>query len=98
MSDDYIQNLRFYEVHTGRIYKELSNEAPVQNFNEWVTIYGEQIPQEEQDADTTTDRAVYAFHFDKEPNKWHGVPFKLVVKQVGLLERGLNDGSMLTAI
>ncbi|KAI9721698.1 MAG: hypothetical protein M1828_005066 [Chrysothrix sp. TS-e1954] len=81
LSDDYMENLRLYEVHSGRIYKELSSDVPVQTFNEWVTIYGEQLPQEEQDADLASDRAVYAFNYDKEPTKYFGIPFKFLVKR-----------------
>lgn len=82
LSDEAMLNLRLYEAHTGRVYKELSRENTVSAFNEYVSIYAEQIPQEEHEADPTVDRAVYAFHFDKEPAKTHGVPFKFVVKPV----------------
>ena len=92
-SDEHMQNFRLYEVHSGRIYKELHTDVPVHNFNEWVTIYGEQIPDEEADADPATDRAVYAFNFDKEPGKWFGVPFKFIVKKVSVSNR-LKDASV----
>lgn len=82
LSDEAMEHMRLYEVHTGKVYKELSSDASLHNFNEWVSIYAEQIPDEERNADTATDRAVFAFHFDKEPAKTHGVPFKFVVKEV----------------
>lgn len=82
LSDEFVQNIRFYEVVGGKVYKELSSDYSVAGFNEFVTIYAEQAPQEELEADHNVDRAVFAFHFDKEPNKPHGVPFKFVVKPV----------------
>lgn len=80
MSDEETDNLRLYEVHGNKIYKELRYEDSVAAFNEYVTIYAEQIPKEEHEADETVDRAVYAFHFDKEASRSHGIPFKFVVK------------------
>lgn len=82
ISDEVAQNLRFYEAHSCRVYKELSRDNPVSAFSEFVTIYAEQIPQDELEADENTDKAVYAFHFDKDASKAHGVPFKFVVKPV----------------
>lgn len=82
ISDEVVQNIRFYEVHSSRVYKELGRDNSVASFNEFVTIYAEQIPQDEIEADENTDKAVYAFHFDKDASKAHGVPFKFVVKPV----------------
>lgn len=82
ISEEAVQNLRFYESHSSRVYKELGRDNSVATFSEFVTIYAEQIPQDELEADENTDKAVYAFHFDKEPSKPHGVPFKFVVKPV----------------
>jgi len=87
LSDEALQNLRFYEAHAGRIYKELTRDDKVTSFNEYVSVYAEQIPSEELEADASVDRAVYAFHFDKEPTKTHGVPFKFVIKPVNVSHR-----------
>lgn len=84
LSDEGLQTLRFYEAHAGRIYKELTRDDKVTSFNEYVSVYAEQIPSEELEADPSVDRAVYAFHFDKEPAKTHGVPFKFVIKPVNV--------------
>lgn len=84
LSEEEVQNLRFYEAHSNKVFRELPSDTSVSGFNEWVTIYAEQTPQEELDADENVDRAVFVFHFDKEPSKSHGVPFKFVVKPVSL--------------
>ena len=51
----------------------------VTGVNEFVTLYAERIPEEEFVA-TEEDRGIYCFHFDKEPSKPHGVPFKFTLK------------------
>ncbi len=83
LDDETIRNTRIYEAHGGKIHKELSEDYSVASVNEFVTLYAERIPEEEQNADKD-DRAIHAFHFDKEPNKPHGVPFKFLVKPVSL--------------
>ncbi|KAI9807087.1 MAG: hypothetical protein M1825_005804 [Sarcosagium campestre] len=73
------EHIRIYEVHSNKIYKELTESFNVAGVNEYVTLYAEQVPQDELDSEEA-DRAIYAFHFSKEPSKSHGVPFKFVVK------------------
>ena len=83
LSEDYLNNIRLYEAHSGKIYKELQMDMGVQSFNEWVTIYAERMPEEEKNASPGDgDRAVYCFHFDREATKTHSVPFKFIVKPV----------------
>lgn len=88
LDDETIRNTRIYEAHGGKIYKELSEEYSVASVNEFVTLYAERIPEEEQTAEEG-DRKIYAFHFDKEPNKPHGVPFRFLVKPVRLISYSL---------
>lgn len=71
--------IRIYEVHGGKVYKELLEDFNVTGVNEFVNLYAERIPDEEFNA-TDEDRAIYCFHFDKEPSKPHGVPFKFILK------------------
>jgi ubiquitin carboxyl-terminal hydrolase 7 len=73
------QLIRIYEVHTGKIHKELIEDFNVVGMNEFTTYYAEKVPEDETTA-TEDDRAIYCFHFDKEPSKPHGVPFKFVIK------------------
>ncbi|KAL9081920.1 MAG: hypothetical protein Q9159_006904 [Coniocarpon cinnabarinum] len=81
LSDDFVEHIRLYEAHSGKIYKELQLDGGVQSFNEWVTIYAERIPDEERNASLEKgDRAVYCFHFDREVSKTHSIPFKFIVK------------------
>ena len=70
-----------YEAHGSKVYKELPEDYNVAGINEFIILYAEVIPEEERNA-VNDDRAIYCFHFDKEPNKVHGTPFKFVVKPV----------------
>lgn len=81
LSDEAVQAIRVYEAHNSKVYKELSHEYNVASITDFVTLYAESIPEDERNA-SEDDRLIYAFHFDKEPNKPHGVPFKFVMKPV----------------
>ena len=73
------QLVRIYEAHAGKVYKELAEDLVILGINEYVTLYAEKIPEDELNA-SEDDRAIFCFHFDKEPTKPHGVPFKFVLK------------------
>ena len=77
--DDIFPRVRIFEVSQSRIHKELNAETSIVPVQEFATLYAEVVPDEE-DEPGLDDRAIYAFHFDKEPGKPHGVPFKFVVK------------------
>ncbi|KAL1970798.1 hypothetical protein VTN77DRAFT_2632 [Rasamsonia byssochlamydoides] len=79
LDDDTIQDVRVYEAHSGKIYKELSSNFNIAGVNEFVTLYAEKIPEEEATMQEG-DRVINAFNFDREPSKPHGIPFKFVVK------------------
>ncbi len=81
LDDATIHNTRVYEAHGSKIYRELPEDFSVAGINEFIVLYSEVIPDEERNA-VDGDRAVYCFHFDKEPNKAHGIPFKFVMKPV----------------
>jgi ubiquitin carboxyl-terminal hydrolase 7 len=81
IDDEIMQNVRIYEAHGGKVYKELLEDYPVTNMNDFITLYAEMIPEEEQNAEEG-DAAMYCFHFDKETSKSHGVPFKFLIKRV----------------
>ncbi|WZH44968.1 Ubiquitin thiolesterase [Fusarium acuminatum] len=69
--------LRIYETSSNRFYREPLREHPVINLNEYATIYAERVPQEELNADES--QFTYAFHFQNDVSRVHGVPFKFLV-------------------
>ena len=72
--------IRVLGVHNNKIYKELGRDSTILNMSDFVTIVAERIPEEERDA--KPDDFIYCFHFQGEPNKAHGVPFKFLIKPV----------------
>ena len=92
LTDEVVRTIRLYEAHNSKVYKELVEDFPVASITDFVTLFAESIPEEERAA-SEVDRPIYAFHFDKEPNKPHGVPFKFLVKPVSGFEIGIlgND-------
>ena len=84
LDDDAIRDMRLFEAHSGKFYKELREDTNVATINEYSTLYAERTPAEELNLEAD-DRVVSAFNFDREPNRPHGVPFKFVVKPVSLL-------------
>lgn len=83
LSDETIQAIRFFEAHNNKFYKELPEDFTVTGINDFVTLFAESIPEEERNADQGY-QIIYGFHFEKEPNKPHGVPFKFIIKPVSL--------------
>ena len=63
-----------------RVYKELLQDDPVTILSEFTGLYAEKIPEEEQDADRRD--FINCFHFEKEPSKLHGIPFRFLIKSV----------------
>ncbi|KAJ5182979.1 Ubiquitin carboxyl-terminal hydrolase 21 [Penicillium capsulatum] len=80
LDDDAVRETRIFEVHNGKMSKELREDSSVTLLNDYATLYAERIPAEELSLEDD-DRVISAFNFDREPNRPHGVPFKFVVKQ-----------------
>lgn len=85
LSDETTQTIRFFEAHNNKFYKELSEDFAVVSITDFVTLFAESIPEEERNADQGY-QIIYGFHFDKEPSKPHGVPFKFIIKPVSSSE------------
>lgn len=81
LDEKVLQELKLFEAHNGKIYKELSGDTNVSAINEYSTIYAARVPAEELNLEEG-DRLISAYNFDREANRTHGVPFKFVVKPV----------------
>ncbi|KAI4256997.1 MAG: hypothetical protein LQ352_001825, partial [Teloschistes flavicans] len=79
LSDEAADGLRVYECTGCRISRELQSNTALAGITDYYTLYAELIPEEERNA-SEEDWTIFAFHFDKEPNKTHGIPFKFVIK------------------
>lgn len=83
LPDEIIEQIRFYEAHSGKVYKALNLETPVSSLNEFMNVYAERLPEEEREADKEAPLTLIGcFHFDKDPSKPHGVPFIFNLKDV----------------
>ncbi|KAF1981728.1 cysteine proteinase [Aulographum hederae CBS 113979] len=75
--EEVVGDLRLYESHGNKIYKEPPMSAGVSTLNEYVSLFIERIPEEEPRDVTDNDegRKIHVFSFEKEPNKAHWTPF-----------------------
>lgn len=74
--------IRVFEVSKdGKTQKEFTGSEMIGNVPDPVELYAEEIPVEELEADDA-DKIISVFHFSKEVQRTHGVPFKFVVKPV----------------
>ena len=66
--------IKLYMILNNKISKEMLPEYSVSGILDHQNFIAQKVPVENQDSDSG-DRTAYAFHFDKEPSKPHGVPF-----------------------
>lgn len=71
--------IRIYETHNSKIYKDLPREYTVVSITDYVNLIAERVPEEEIGADSGS--LIDAFHFQGEPNKPHGIPFRFLIKE-----------------
>lgn len=94
LEQDDIKNLRVFEAHSGKFYKEHELDSKIAGVNDFVPLYAEKIPNEEINMDQD-ERTISAFNFDREANRPHGVPFKFVMKPVC---QSMRAGSIVSAV
>ena len=72
--------IRVYESHNHKIFRELPQNYPVLSTNDYADLIAERIPEEEADAE---DREfIKCFHFQADPSRAHGIPFKFLLIEV----------------
>ncbi|KAM0756443.1 cysteine proteinase [Meredithblackwellia eburnea MCA 4105] len=70
--------IRVFEVAHGRSQKPFSGSEVVRDVHDSTELFAEEIPVDEAQADDDV-RIVPVYHFNKEPSRAHGVPFKFVL-------------------
>ncbi|KAH0446021.1 hypothetical protein IEQ34_025144 [Dendrobium chrysotoxum] len=74
------RKIRIFEVvGNGRQQREFNGGEMIGNISELTDLFGEEVPVEELQA-RDDDKIVNVFHFSKDANRTHGVPFKFVIK------------------
>jgi ubiquitin carboxyl-terminal hydrolase 7 len=69
-----------YAVHNNRIYRELDLDYAVISISDVTALVAQRIPPEEAAADAS--ELIQVFHFQGEPSKSHGYPFRFLLKKV----------------
>ena len=79
---DVLDQIRFFEVHSNKVYKILPRSHGVIALNEFMAVYAERISPEELEMDKEKgDRLIWCMHFEKDPSKSHGIPFVFLMKE-----------------
>ncbi len=74
--------MRVYETSSHKFSRELSRDFPVISINDYTRLVAERIPEEELEAEDS--QFVQVFHFQNEPSRIHGIPFRFLIQEVCL--------------
>ena len=80
LSANVARTIRLYEAHSNKFHRVLDNTLPVHAIPEYMTIYAEVL----SDVDTRqseSDREISVIHFQKDPSRIHGIPFRFLLKE-----------------
>ena len=72
--------IRIFEASNCRFFRELKRDYPVISMNEYTTVYAERVPEEEQQCEEAN--LINVFHFQNEPSRVHGIPFRFLLIEV----------------
>lgn len=76
--------IRIYETNSHKFARGLARDYPVISLNDYTRIIAERIPEEELDmeAEGSQVRFLQVFHYQNEPSRVHGIPFRFPLKPV----------------
>ena len=89
LDDEALADVRIYCVLSNKIQKELSADVSVTSILDHHHLVAQKLPKEDAEP-SEGSRPIYAFHFDKEPSRTHGVPFIFHLKEVSIKYRILG--------
>ena len=73
--------MRIYETSNHKFFRELDRNYPVISINDYTNVVAERIPEEELEV-ADASAFISVFHFQNEPSRAHGMPFKFLLKEV----------------
>ncbi len=74
--------IRIYETSNHKFFRELDRSYPVISINDYTSVVAERIPAEELEAATNdSSQFISVFHFQNEPSRSHGMPFRFLLKE-----------------
>ncbi|KAH8888720.1 ubiquitin carboxyl-terminal hydrolase [Thozetella sp. PMI_491] len=71
--------IRIYETSNHKFFRELERNYPVISINDYTNVVAERIPEEELEA--PSNMLINVFHFQSEPSRAHGMPFRFLLKE-----------------
>lgn len=71
--------IRIFEANNHRFFRDMSREYPVISINDYTQLLAERIPLEE--ADAVDKEYINCYHFQNEPTRPHGIPFRFLKVQ-----------------
>lgn len=80
LSANVTPNIRIYEAHSNKYYKEYEPTHPVSGIQDYMILYAELVTDIDA-RESETDREIPVMHFQKEPSRSHGIPFKFILKE-----------------
>ncbi len=79
-SEDEGGKIRVYETSNHKFFRELERTYPVISINDYTNVVAERIPEEE--LEVPSNMLINVFHFQAEPSRAHGMPFRFVLREV----------------
>ncbi|KAG4305385.1 hypothetical protein PORY_000941, partial [Pneumocystis oryctolagi] len=79
LSPELIDRFHIFGVHSNRIYKDFDLTYPVTALQDFLLLYAELIPEDELVLEEN-DQYIHVYHFQKEPTRSHGIPFRFIIK------------------
>lgn len=71
--------IRVFETSSHKFFRELPREYPVISINDYTSVVAERMSEDELEADDIS--FINVFHFQNEPSRVHGMPFRFLMKE-----------------
>lgn len=73
--------IRIFELYQGRTQKFFQGNEVVRDISESTELFAEEVLMEEEES-RDDERIVQVYHFNKDPQRAHGVPFRFILRAV----------------
>lgn len=79
-SEEEAGRIRIYETSNHKFFRELERNYPVISINDYTSVIAERMPPEDAEVQDPT-HFISVFHFQGEPSRPHGIPFRFLLKE-----------------
>lgn len=77
--------IRIFEIGNGTAQRIFNGTEPVRDVSDSIELFAEEVPLDELESEESK-RIVPVFHYNKEPNRTHGIPFRFVLLPVSIFD------------